>query len=48
MENKNIFVEAKSLDDRERHPAIEMPISKTTHADREREKTPVKQHQGKV
>jgi hypothetical protein len=48
MENKNIFTEAKTLDDQERHLALEMSISRMTHANREREKTPAKQHQGKA
>jgi hypothetical protein len=42
-----MFVEAKTLDDQERHIALEMPTSKTAHAEREREHT-YKQHQGKV
>jgi hypothetical protein len=33
MENKNIFVEVKTLDDREWHLALEMQISRTAHAD---------------
>jgi hypothetical protein len=37
MENKNIFAEAKALNDRERHLALEMPTSRMTHANRERE-----------
>jgi hypothetical protein len=45
-ENKNIFVEAKTLDDRERHLALEMPTSRMDQADRERENLPTKQHQG--
>jgi hypothetical protein len=45
---KYIFAEAKTLDDRERHPALERPTSRTAHADREREKVPAKQHQGKA
>jgi hypothetical protein len=48
MENRNIFVEAKTLDDQERHLTIEMPISRKAHADREREKTPTKKHQVKA
>jgi hypothetical protein len=35
---KYIFVEAKTLDDRERHPALEMPNSRMAHVDRERER----------
>jgi hypothetical protein len=31
------FTEAKTLDDREQHLALEMPTSRTAHADRERE-----------
>jgi hypothetical protein len=34
-----MFVEAKSLDDQERHLDIEMPTSRTAHTDREREIT---------
>jgi hypothetical protein len=37
---KYIFVEAKILDGRERHPAQEMLTSRMVHADREREKVP--------
>jgi hypothetical protein len=36
------------LDDQERHFALEMPTSRTAHAERERENTPVKQYQGKA
>jgi hypothetical protein len=43
-----IFVEAKTLDDREQHFALEIPTSRTAHADRGRENTPAKQHQGKA
>jgi hypothetical protein len=35
---KYIFAEAKTLDDRERHPNLEMPTSRTAHANREGEK----------
>jgi hypothetical protein len=35
---KYIFVEAKTLDDRERHPALEMPTSRMAHVNRERER----------
>jgi hypothetical protein len=35
---KYIFVEAKTLDDREWHPALEMPTSRMAHTDRERER----------
>jgi hypothetical protein len=31
-------VNAKTLDDRERHLALEMPTSRTAHADRKRER----------
>jgi hypothetical protein len=48
MENKNIFAEVKTLNDREWHLAPEMSISRMAHADKEREKTPIKQHQGKA
>jgi hypothetical protein len=40
-------MKAKTLDNREQHLALEMPTSRMTHTDREREKTPTKQHQGK-
>jgi hypothetical protein len=42
------FVEAKTIDDRERHLALEMPTSTMAHADRERENTTAKQYQGKA
>jgi hypothetical protein len=35
---KYIFVEAKTLDDREWHLALEMPTSRMAHTDRERER----------
>jgi hypothetical protein len=38
MENKNIFAEAKILDDGERHLILEMLISRMAHGDREIEK----------
>jgi hypothetical protein len=41
-------VKAKTLDDQEWHIALEMPTSRTAHADRERENTPTKQHQEKA
>jgi hypothetical protein len=41
-------VEAKTPDDQEWHLALQMPTSRATHADRERENTPTKQHQGKT
>jgi hypothetical protein len=31
------FAEARALDDREQYLALEMPTSRMTHADRERE-----------
>jgi hypothetical protein len=40
IENKTIFVEVGTLDDQERHLALEMPTSRMTHAKRERENTP--------
>jgi hypothetical protein len=46
--NKNIFAEAGTLDDQERHFTLEMATSRMAHAERERESTPVKQHQGKA
>jgi hypothetical protein len=36
MENKNIFVEARTLDDQKRHLALEMPSLRMAHAKRER------------
>jgi hypothetical protein len=33
---KYIFMEVKTLNDRERHPALEMPTSRMAHGDRER------------
>jgi hypothetical protein len=47
MENKNIC-KSKTLVDQERHLTLEMPTSRMAHAKRERESTPVKQHQGKA
>jgi hypothetical protein len=46
--NKNIFAEAGTLDDQEQHFTLEMATSRMAHAERERESTPVKQHQGKA
>jgi hypothetical protein len=40
--------EAKSLNNQERHHALVMPTLRTAHADRERENTPIKQHQDKA
>jgi hypothetical protein len=48
IENENIFVEAGILDDQEHHLALEMSISKMAHVERERERAPAKQHQGKA
>jgi hypothetical protein len=42
------FMEAKAFDDREWHLALEIPTLRTTHADRGRESTPAKKHQGEV
>jgi hypothetical protein len=42
------FVEAESLNDQERHLALEMPTLRMAHVDRERENTHAKQHQGKA
>jgi hypothetical protein len=36
MENKNIFIEARTFDDQERHLALEMPSLRMAHAKRER------------
>jgi hypothetical protein len=45
MENKNNFVEARTLNNQEWHLALEMSISKTAHTEREREREhPAKQH----
>jgi hypothetical protein len=41
-------MEAKTLDDQERHLALEMLTSETAHIGREGENTPAKQHQGKA
>jgi hypothetical protein len=41
-------MKVKTLDDRERHLALEMPTSRTAHVDRGRESTPTKQYQGKT
>jgi hypothetical protein len=38
MENKNNFVEARTLNNQEWHLALEMSISKTAHTERERER----------
>jgi hypothetical protein len=38
----------KTLDDWEVHLTLEMLTSRMAHADRERENTPAKQHQGKA
>jgi hypothetical protein len=46
--NKNIFAEAKTLDDWVRHLSLEMPTLGMAHAEMERESTPSKQHQGKA
>jgi hypothetical protein len=46
-ENKNIFWQKRTLHGIEWHLALEMPASRMTHAERERESTPVKQYQGK-
>jgi hypothetical protein len=43
IENKNNLWK-RTLDDQERHLALEMPTSETTHAGRERENTPAKQY----
>jgi hypothetical protein len=48
IENNNNFAEAVTLDDQEQHVTLEMPTSRTAHAERERESTPTKQHQGKA
>jgi hypothetical protein len=42
------FAELKTLDDRERDLAIEMPTLRMAHVDRERENTPAKQHMSKA
>jgi hypothetical protein len=41
-------MEGGTLDDQERHLALEMSTSRTAHAKRERESTPAKQHQGQA
>jgi hypothetical protein len=47
MENKNNLWK-RSLIDQELHLALEMSTSEMAHAERERENTPAKQHQGKA
>jgi hypothetical protein len=47
-ENKIHFVEVKTLDNQERHLALEMQILRMAHAERGRENTPAKQYQGKA
>jgi hypothetical protein len=47
IENKKWLVEAKTLDDREWHLALEMSTLETAHAGRAREITPIKQQQDK-
>jgi hypothetical protein len=42
------FAEAKTLDDREWHLALEILTSRMAHTERERERTPAEQHQGKA
>jgi hypothetical protein len=37
-----------TLDSQEWHLALEIPTSRIAHADRERDNTPTKQHQGKA
>jgi hypothetical protein len=41
-------VEAGTLDEQERHLALEMPTSRTAHVKRERESTPAKEYQDKA
>jgi hypothetical protein len=41
-------MEAKTLDDRERHLALKMRTSRIVHVKRERESIPAKQHHGKA
>jgi hypothetical protein len=41
-------MEAKTLDNQERHLALEMLTSETAHIGREGENTPAKQYQGKA
>jgi hypothetical protein len=40
-------MEAGTLDDQERHLALEMPTSRMAHIEMERVSTPEKQYQGK-
>jgi hypothetical protein len=47
-ENKIYFAKVKILDGQEWHLALDMPISRTAHTERERENTPAKQHQDKA
>jgi hypothetical protein len=48
IENKNILRKREHLMNQEQHLALEMPTSRMAHAERERERTPAKQHKGKV
>jgi hypothetical protein len=47
MENRNIL-RKRSLIEQGWHLAVEVPTSEMAHTGRERENTPVKQHQGKA
>jgi hypothetical protein len=42
------FAKTGTLDDQEWHLVLKMPTSRTTHAERERENIPTKQHKGKA
>jgi hypothetical protein len=48
IENKNILQKQEHLMNQEQHLALEMLTSRTDHAEKERERTPAKQHKGKV
>jgi hypothetical protein len=48
IENKNILQKQEHLMNQEQHLALEMPTSRTAHAEKERERTPAKQHKDKV
>jgi hypothetical protein len=47
IENK-IHLRKRSLVDQEWHLTLEMPNLEPTHAEKERENTPIKHHQGKT
>jgi hypothetical protein len=48
MIKNKIFLLKQSLIDQEWHLTLEMSISEMAHAEKERENTPIKQHEDKV